>query len=64
MKNLILGSVVAVLVGACAYSGVATDGGKAVVLRNDSFLFGMLRKAYVCQVTDAGLTNCNSADAP
>jgi len=39
--------------GGCAYSGVSVSGDKAVVLRNDAFLFGILRKAFVCKVTDA-----------
>lgn len=50
--------------GGCAYSGVAVAGDKAVVLRNDAFLFGILRKAFVCKVTDAGVTSCNSNENP
>jgi len=64
MKNILLGAIVAIGMSACAYSGVAADSGKAVVLRNDAFLFGMLRKAYVCQITDGGLTSCSSAESP
>ena len=52
------------VVGGCAYGGVATAGDKAVVLRNDGFLFGALRKAFVCKVTDAGLSTCGSAESP
>jgi hypothetical protein len=48
----------------CSYSGVGAVGDKAVVARNDGFLFGILRKVFVCKVGDAGLTNCQSADAP
>ncbi len=50
--------------GGCAYGGVAVSGDKAVVLRNDGFLFGILRKAFVCKVTDAGVTSCNSNENP
>ena len=39
-------------------------GTKAVVLRNDNFLFGALRSAYVCDVTDSGLKNCQEGDTP
>jgi len=52
------------VIGGCAYGGVATAGDKAVVLRNDSFLFGALRKAFVCKVTDAGLSTCGTAESP
>jgi len=43
-------------------SGTVTR--RAVVLRNDAFLFGALRKAFVCKVSDAGLTDCNSSTNP
>ena len=48
----------------CAYGGVGTVGDKAVVARNDGFLFGILRKVFVCKVGDGGLTACQAADAP
>ncbi len=48
----------------CAYGGIAVAGDKAVIGRNDSFLFGILRKVFVCKVTDAGVTNCQTADSP
>ena len=49
----------------CAYGGVGVAGAdKAVVARNDGFLFGILRKVYVCKVTDGGLTSCQSSDSP
>jgi len=48
----------------CAYGGVATAGDKVVVARNDGFLFGILRKAYVCKVSDAGLTACQTNENP
>jgi len=49
----------------CSYAGVAvTADGHAVVARNDSFLFGLLRSVSVCRVTPGGLTNCMSNEAP
>ena len=65
-----LGGALAALVisgtlAGCAYGGVAAVGdSKVVVTRNDLFLFGVLRKVFVCKVTDAGLTDCSSAEAP
>jgi len=68
MKRLIavlaLAAVAAPLTG-CAYGGVAALGAdKVVVLRNDGFLFGALRKAYVCKASDKGLDACESNEAP
>jgi hypothetical protein len=48
----------------CAYGSIATTGDKVVITREDSFLFGALRKVFVCKVTDAGVANCNSAENP
>lgn len=48
----------------CAYGGAAVSGDKAVVLRNDSFLYGALRVAFVCKVTDAGLSGCTEGESP
>ncbi len=63
---LILMFVLALLGTGCSYAGVAmsADGKKAVVLRNDYFIFGALRKAFVCDVTDEGLTNCHKSAKP
>jgi hypothetical protein len=49
----------------CAY-GVATSVGKdyVVVLRQDAFLFGALRKAFVCKATTSGLTGCRDNENP
>jgi len=47
------------------YGGVAIDKkGRAVVLVNDNFLFGFLRKAKVCKVTASGLANCQENESP
>jgi hypothetical protein len=62
---LVLAAVAASITAGCGYAGVSTVGAdKVVVLRNDGFLFGALRKAFVCKVSDAGLASCNSSDAP
>ncbi|GAC1586337.1 MAG: hypothetical protein NVS3B20_15470 [Polyangiales bacterium] len=49
---------------ACAYGMIATTGDKVVIPRQDMFLFGILRKVFVCKVTDAGVTACATADSP
>ncbi len=63
---LVLMLLLATLGIGCSYAGVAVsaDGKKAVVLRNDWFLWGALRKAYVCDVTDGGLVNCQQNKKP
>ena len=59
----LLGS--AVSLGACAYSGIATVGtDRVIITRNDGLLFGALRKIYVCQVSESGLSNCVETEAP
>jgi hypothetical protein len=64
LQALLVGAVVAASLAACAYGGVAASGDKVVVARNDLFLAGLLRKAYVCQITDSGLANCATNEAP
>lgn len=68
MKKVILAAALFALAApavGCSYSGLATVGAdKVVVTRNDGFLFGILRKVFVCKVTDAGLSACQAADAP
>lgn len=66
MKRLMgLCLVLAMGAGACAYGGVGvTADGKAVIARNDSLLFGLLRAVYVCNVTPTGLANCAAGTAP
>ncbi|MDI3283710.1 hypothetical protein [Polyangium sp. 15x6] len=54
-----LGFLMAVgVLSGCSYGGIATVGDKVVITRNDLFLFGALRKVYVCKVADRGLTEC------
>jgi hypothetical protein len=63
--NLVILCALAAAVSACAYGGVAKVGKKqVVVLRNDAFLFGALRKAFVCKVNSSGLSQCSTNEAP
>jgi len=65
MICLLSAGLLAGVLSGCAYGGVASLGtDKVVVLRNDSFLFGALRKAFVCKVSEAGLSACSAAEAP
>ena len=49
----------------CAYGGVSGSGAdKVVIARNDGFLFGILRKVFVCKVGDSGVTSCAEGESP
>ncbi len=49
----------------CAYGSVAHAGKKMVVItRQDLCLWGLLRRAYVCQATKVGLVNCRDRESP
>jgi hypothetical protein len=48
----------------CAYGSIATAGDKVVITRQDGFLFGALRKVFVCKVTDGGAASCHDQDSP
>jgi hypothetical protein len=61
---LLAASMLSGLAMGCAYAGVATVGDKVVIGRNDAFLFGALRKVFVCKVADSGVSSCAAADAP
>ena len=66
-KTLLILAAVGILASSatgCAYGGAGASGDKVVVARNDGFLFGILRTVFVCKVTDAGLSACNSSEAP
>lgn len=52
------------VLGGCSYGGVATAGDKVVILRQDAFLMGALRKAFVCKIGDGGLEACGSNENP
>lgn len=61
---LALGLASMLIVGGCSYGGVAASGDHVVITRNDGFLFGALRKVYVCKITETGVTSCSTADKP
>lgn len=58
--NMLWGVVLAATLSGCAsYAGVAMVGpDRVLVTRNDGLLFGLMRKIYICKVTEAGLTDC------
>lgn len=66
MKKMLAVVLVAGFLGGCAYGGVAVNaaGDRAVIARNDSLLFGALRKVIVCKVDAQGLSNCSSSETP
>ena len=52
------------MVGGCAYGGVASaPDGTIVITRNDLFLFGALRKVFVCKVNGDKLA-CTETPPP
>ena len=62
---LFAASVIASAASGCAYGGVSGAGAdKVVITRNDAFLFGILRKVFVCKVTDAGVSACAEGTSP
>jgi len=65
-KVVVLGGLALGMLSGCSYGGAAmsADGSKAVVLKSNAFLFGLLNKAYVCKVSDAGLSECHSSENP
>ena len=62
---LFAASVLASAATGCAYGSIATAGNdKVVITRQDGFLFGILRKVFVCKVTDSGATACAEGVSP
>jgi hypothetical protein len=66
LKVMMVLVLVASIFGGCAYGGMAMPaaGGQVVITRNDLFLYGALRKVFVCKVTDSGLSGCAEGEAP
>lgn len=59
-----LGVFASALAG-CSYGEMAAVGtDKVVIMRQDLFLFGALRKAFVCKISDGGLTSCTANESP
>lgn len=64
LKAVLVPLLVAGTLGGCAYGAIEAAGDKVVVLRQDAFLFGALRKAFVCKIGDGGLTGCAEGESP
>ncbi len=67
MKSFKFLLLAAFLVGAtgCAYGHSLRVGkNKVLVLKNDHLLFGIMRKAHICDVTPSGLANCSEKENP
>jgi hypothetical protein len=67
VASVLAGITLAMSLGSmgCAYGGVSGSGAdKVVIARNDGFLFGILRKVYVCKVADSGVTACADSESP
>jgi hypothetical protein len=66
VSALLIGTLggVGVASSGCAYGGVAASGDWAVVTVNNGFLFGIMRKAYVCKISPEGLSNCSASESP
>jgi hypothetical protein len=51
----------------CSYGTAVAIGqnrDRVLILRNDNFLFGAIRRAYVCLASDAGLVECKNQESP
>lgn len=68
MKKIVAAMMLVGMVGGatgCAYGSIATAGNdKVVITRQDGFLFGALRKVFVCKVTDGGTASCGTNESP
>ena len=66
MGFVLAAALAAPALAGCSYGQIATtqDGSKVVIPRQDGFLFGALRKVFVCKVTDGGTTACAEGDSP
>ena len=65
MAVLLAAGTLAGAVSGCMYGSIATSGAdKVVITRQDGFLFGALRKVFVCKITDGGAASCGEAESP
>ena len=67
MKALMVIMACLMMAGAtgCAYGHAVRVGkNRVLVLKNDGFLFGLLRKAHLCEVGSKGLKNCTEDQNP
>jgi hypothetical protein len=63
IKALVVGSVLAAALAACAYTGVAVTGDKVIIART-GMIYGLMRAMYVCKLADNGVTNCQTNESP
>jgi hypothetical protein len=61
---ILLAGALAPLAGCTSYAGAAISGDKAIIAKNNSFLFGVFRTVYVCKMADNGVSDCKSTDSP
>lgn len=59
-----LAAALALGVSACAYTVPVVSGDKAIITKNNMFLFGMFNGVFVCDVTASGLSNCVENESP
>lgn len=65
LMGLILVTTLATSTVGCAYApGGVTADNKVVIVKNVGFLFGILNKIFVCNVTPGGLAGCAAGEAP
>ena len=66
MKKSLLALLAVCFLGTgCSYTAVTRLGkGKVALVKNDLFLFGALRKVFVCNATKGGLSNCSTNENP
>ncbi len=68
MKKIVAAMMLVGMVGGatgCSYGAIDTAGNdKVVITRQDGFLFGALRKVFVCKVTDGGTASCGTNESP
>jgi hypothetical protein len=65
LKNTVATALLAAALGGCVYTGAAYAGdNKVVILRSDFFLYGLMRKVFVCEVTEIGIANCMENQNP
>ena len=65
LKALFATALLIATLGGCAYTGAAYAGdNKVVILRSDFFLYGLMRKVFLCEVTEIGIANCMENQNP
>lgn len=63
MGMVLLAAFLVPIAGCSSYASIATQGDKAVVVKNGAF-FGAFRSVLVCDNTERGLENCQEGDVP